>query len=102
MLSLVPRVELNGKNGGSVSLIGDTMHIQVYTSVQPFDGTAPIWFSVHQDVYTKISYVPSLYDGNVFTSTMDPITAVLRGLVTPDQVKMPAGLQGLLALLKPV
>lgn len=100
MMNLYPRVTLSSGNGQTVQLNGDVLTIHQYTSVQPFDGGSPIWFQYHSGNYTRISTVPSVWDSNVHTSTMDPITAVILNLVTPEEIKMPAGIAGLLALLR--
>jgi hypothetical protein len=34
--------------------------------------------------------------------TLDPITAIMRGLVTAEEAGLPCGLDGLFALMKPV
>lgn len=102
MMHLYPQIELHAKNGGQVLLKGDPITVHQYVAVYPFTGDEPFWFQYHQGSYTKINVIPSVWDSNVNVCTMDPITAVILKLVTPEEIKMPAGIAGLLALLKPV
>jgi hypothetical protein len=105
MISLFPKIRMN-VNNTIHQLDGDSLIVREYHAVIPFDGSRPIWFerigaSMDLIHFTEAD-TANVWDSNVAIHTMDPITAVLLKLVTPEQVKMPAGIAGLLALMKPV
>lgn len=102
MMHLYPNIELSQRMGGSIRLRGDPITVHQYAAVYAFDGTGPVWFQYHDGKYTRMSTVPSVFDSNVSVCTMDPITAVILKLVTPEEIRMPGGLAGLLALIRSV
>jgi hypothetical protein len=103
MISLYPEFKMSFNNMEH-RFRGECLIVHEYHAVIPFDGGKPLWFERIGCGTDKIHFdrreVPTVWDGNVSIHTMDPISAVLQGIVTPEEVKMPAGVAGLLALMK--
>lgn len=100
MINLYPRINITA-NGMQHSLDCTPLSLPEYYGVYPLHGGEPIWFTRKGgDAFERVEK-PSIWD-TCSLHTMDPITAVLKGLVTPDEIRMPAGVAGLLALLTPV
>lgn len=59
------------------------------------------WGDGHIEQWSRVSQEINIPYGAIIV-TLDPITALMRGLATAEEIGLPAGLEGLVALAKAV